>query len=125
MKHGSASPTIFLAEDSAAIRERLALLLGPEHIVGEAATPASCIDGILAANPDVVVLDVQLEGGTGLQVLEVVREASPRIAFVVFTNSSGAAYRRCYLAAGADCFLDKNSEFDLLPDAVRGAVASH
>ena len=37
-------------------------------VVGQARTPQDSISGILAAYPDVVVLDVQLEGGSGLQV---------------------------------------------------------
>ena len=114
---------VFLADDSAMIRERVAALLG-EHlntVVGEASTPQDSIDGILAAHPDVVVLDVQLEGGSGLQVLRAVRQAAPEIAFVVFSNNSGLAYRKRYLAEGADCFLDKSSEFDQLAVAVATA----
>ena len=76
------------------------------------------IDGILAAHPDVVVLDVQLEGGTGLQVLRAVRQAAPDIAFVVFSNNSGPAYRKRYLGEGASRFLDKTTEFDQLVPAV-------
>ena len=59
-----------------------------------------------AAQPDVVVLDDQLEGGSGLQVLRAVRQAAPRIAFVVFTNNSGPVYRKRYLGEGADDFFD-------------------
>jgi nitric oxide reductase NorD protein len=44
-------------------------------VVGEAATPDRAIDQILALHPVVVVLDVQLEGGTGIEVLKAVRQA--------------------------------------------------
>jgi hypothetical protein len=43
---------VFLADDSAAIRQRVAGLLGPTLIVGEAETPRHCIDGILQTRPD-------------------------------------------------------------------------
>lgn len=124
------SPTeplkVFLADDSAPIRERVAQLLGRSaQIVGEAQTPEASIAGILSAQPDVVVLDVQLEGGTGLQVLQAVRQAEPGIAFVVFSNNAGPAYRRRYLGAGALTFLDKSSEFDQLPAAVAVAGTRH
>jgi DNA-binding NarL/FixJ family response regulator len=61
---------VFLADDAQQIRARVNALLAAADIavVGEGATPDTCIAGILAAHPDVVVLDVQLEGGTGLQV---------------------------------------------------------
>ena len=111
---------VFLADDSGPIRARVAQLLSGSAmaVVGEGATPQACIDGILASHPDVVVLDVQLEGGTGLQVLRAVREAEPAIEFVVLSNSASEPYRRRYLGAGARRFLDKSSEFDQLAAAL-------
>jgi two-component system response regulator DesR len=114
---------VFLADDSAPIRARVADMLaaGSMSVVGQAETPQGSIDGILAAHPDVVVLDIQLEGGSGLDVLRAVRKAEPGIAFVVFSNNSGAAYRKRYLGEGACSFLDKTAEFDQLVPAVRNA----
>jgi DNA-binding NarL/FixJ family response regulator len=114
---------VFLADDSAMIRERVAAMLAARamDIVGEAETPEASIRGILEAHPDVVVLDVQLEGGTGLQVLRAVREVDPEIAFVVFSNNAGPAYRKRYLGEGAQRFLDKTTEFDQLVAAVEHA----
>ena len=119
------SVKVFLAEDSALIRDRVTGLLqaGAMTVVGYAQTPQTAIDGILAAHPSVVVLDVQLEGGSGLQVLLAVRHAAPDIAFVVFSGNSGAAYRKAYLGAGAETFLDKSTQFDQLVQAV--TKASH
>ena len=116
---------VFLADDSARIRSRVAAMLVAREmaIVGEAETPEGCIQGILATRPDVVVLDIQLEGGTGLQVLRAVREADPSVAFVVFSSTALPAYRKRYIAEGAKRFLDKASEFEQLADAV--AHASH
>ena len=115
---------VFLADDSPAIRQRVNALLDAADIavVGEGATPQSCIEGILSSHPHVVVLDVQLEGGSGLQVLKAVRTADPEVAFVVFSNNVGLAYRKRYLGEGAVGFLDKSSEFDQLAEAV--ALAS-
>jgi len=115
---------VFLADDSALIRSRVAGLLNAVHavVVGQAATPREAIDGILASRPDVVVLDVQLEGGNGLEVLRAVRQAAPAIAFVVFTSHSSREYRKRYLAEGACAFLDKSSEFEHLARAVAAAA---
>lgn len=119
----AAAPRVFLADDSDLIRTRVAMLLGENamEVVGEGATPQACIDGILASHPEVVVLDVQLEGGTGLQVLRAVRQAAPDIAFVVFSNNAATAYRKRYLGEGAASFLDKSSDFEQLPTAVADA----
>jgi DNA-binding NarL/FixJ family response regulator len=118
---------VFLADDSAPIRQRVGQMLSSKamQVVGEGETPQGCIDGILASTPDVVVLDVQLEGGTGLEVLKAVRRAQPAIAFVVFSNNSGPAYRKRYLAEGALSFLDKSTEFDQLARAIETAGSVH
>jgi len=115
---------VFLADDSVLIRDRVAAMLGSDaiDIVGQAQTPQDSIDGILAVQPDVVVLDVQLEGGFGLQVLRAVRLAAPDIAFVVFSNSASPSYRRRYAGEGAEDFLDKSTEFDQLARAVLNAA---
>lgn len=116
---------VFLADDSAAIRERVGDLLGADAVVvGEGDTPHGCIEGILRAPPDVVVLDVQLEGGTGLEVLKAVRRAAPAVVFVVFSNNSAPVYRKRYLAEGASRFLDKSSDSGALAEAVAGAAGS-
>lgn len=118
-----ASIGVFIADDADLLRARVAALLGASamRVVGEAASPQDCIEGILNARPQVVVLDVQLAGGTGLQVLRAVRAAAPEIAFVVFSNSADPVYRQRYLREGANDFLDKSTEFDQLARAVANA----
>ncbi len=119
-----ANPRVYLADDSGVIRDRVAALLHAHQlsVVGHAATPKACIAGILASRPDVVVLDIQLEGGSGLQVLKAVRAADPAIAFVVFSNIANPTYRKRYLREGAAAFLDKSSDFERLPAAIETAA---
>ena len=120
--HAARTLKVFLADDSGPIRARVAgILSAAATIVGQGETPQACIEGILSSRPDVVVLDVQLEGGHGLEVLRAVRAQDPQIAFVVFSNNSGPAYRKRYLGAGATRFLDKSTEFDQLAAAVAAA----
>jgi two-component system response regulator DesR len=126
MQQGHGFLKVFLADDSALIRDRVAEMLVARsmRIVGQADTAQACIEGVLAERPDVVVLDVQLAGGNGLEVLRAVRRAAPGIAFVVFSNNSGPAYRKRYLGEGAAAFLDKSTEFDQLAQAVANAPQS-
>lgn len=120
---------VFLAEDSAPIRERIAANLCGHgmDVVGAAQTPGTCVDGILNSHPDVVVLDVHLEGGSGLEVMRRLRANGADAAFVVFSSATELVYRKRYLAAGAAFFLDKNSELDRLADAIEAAsrLTSH
>ena len=123
MQSDKSSIRVFLADDSEAIRQRVGEMLrgAAMTVVGEGVSPTACIEGILGSHPDVVVLDVQLVGGQGLEVLKAVRGTTPEVAFVVFSNNSASAYRKRYLAAGAARFLDKSTEFDQLAEAVASA----
>lgn len=124
MPQRHAPVTVFIADDSELIRTRVAAMLADAAmaVVGQAATPKAAIDGILTTQPDVVVLDIQLDGGSGLQVLRAVRQAAPGIAFVVFSNHNALAYRQRYLGEGAHWFLDKNTEFEQLARVVASAA---
>ena len=123
MPSSNDSIKVFLADDSAPIRERVGAMLVARAmtVVGEGETPQGCIEGILKSHPDVVVLDIQLEGGSGLEVLKAIRRQDPSIKFVVLSNNANAAYRKRYLAEGAVSFLDKTAEFDQLTQAVTAA----
>ena len=125
MPHSDKPVRVFIAQDASRTRADVALTLdacAALTVVGQAQTPQDSIEGILAAYPDVVVLDVELEGGSGLQVLRAVRHVAPNIAFVVLGNGSDPAYRNGYLCEGADDFLDKSHEFDQLAHAVAKAA---
>jgi len=119
---------VFIVEDSASIRSRLVELLGEIDdvcVVGEAETPDEAIAGIRRTQPHCVVLDYQLIGGTGVDVLRAVHPDSPEISFVVLTNHPNPQYRRVCMEAGAERFLDKSTEFGKLKDVVAECVTNH
>ena len=124
MPHHATPVKVFLADDSTLICDRIDAMLAAAGmaVVGRGATPQACFDGILASRPDVVVLDIQLDGGAGLEVLQTVRLAAPGVVFVIFSNHSGPAYRKRYLGQGALDFIDKSTEFDQLAPAVARAA---
>lgn len=116
---------VFLAEDSELLRSRIVGLLGEMHgvaVAGESATAGGATAGILQSLPDAVILDLQLSGGSGLDVLNVVRVRAPQIDFIVLTNHSGPQYRRLCMARGARHFLDKSHDFARLGPILSGMV---
>ena len=118
---------IFIVDDMPSMRERLRELVADidgVEIVGDAGTPAEAIAGILSTHPDCVLLDYQLAGGTGVDVLRAVHPCSPQIAFIVITNHATAQHRRACMDAGARYFFDKSSEFSQIRSAIR-AVDAH
>jgi DNA-binding NarL/FixJ family response regulator len=114
---------VFIAEDSIDVRRSLVELVEDvegARVVGQAESAEDAVRGILRTQPDCVVLDFQLLGGTGLDVLRAVHPQAPRIAFIVLTNFATPQYRRACLAAGARCFFDKSREFTRVRDAIEG-----
>jgi len=119
--------SIFLVEDSASIRERLVRLLESvpgAQVVGQAGDADEAIAAILAARPDVVVLDVQLAQSSGFEVLRAVHSLEPRITVYMLSNFATEPYRRQAERLGARGFFDKSTDFDRLRDLVAQRAAS-
>ena len=114
---------VFLVEDAPLLRERLTALIGSvgASTIGHAEGAREAIDGILAARPDVVVLDLHLKEGNGFDVLRAVRKAAPGIAFFVLTNHPHEGYRASAERLGARGFFDKTAEFEKLRQALAAA----
>ena len=105
---------VFIVDDSPLIRTRLAEMIcamNGMRLAGEAASASEAIAGIKRTQPDSVLLDLNLVGRTGLDVLRAIRAHSPEVVFVILTNHSERQYRRACIEAGAAYFLDKTGEF--------------
>ncbi len=74
--------------------------------------------------PDSVLLDLNLKGRSGIEVLRAVRAQAPGIVFVVLTNHAEPQYRRACTLAGAAYFLDKSTEFDRVRDVIAEIAAT-
>ena len=106
------------------LRERLEKMVSAipgAETVGHAPSARSAIAGIEASRPDVVVLDIQLEDGTGFDVMRAVRPGAPQVRFYVLTNFAHEGYRRMAEKLGARGFFDKSREFGALRDALLAA----
>ena len=117
-----ASTKVFVVDDSAIVRERLITLLSEVPnvtITGEAEKARDAIFGIQKARPDIVVLDISMPGGSGIQVLETVKKERPCPMVIMLTNFDHPQYRQRCMQLGADHFLDKSSNFERVIDIVR------
>lgn len=118
---------VFIVDDSLSIRTRLAEMLatmGQVAVVGEAGSAPEAVHGILQARPDSVLLDLNLCGRSGIEVLRLVHKQAPEIVFVVLTNHSEPQYRRACTLAGASYFLDKSTEFDRVREVIAQIAAT-
>ena len=112
---------LFLVEDSPVIRRQTAELLSDVDnvsIVGEADNVETAIRDILKSKPDVILLDVQIPGGSGIDILKEIKVKLPATKFIVITNHALSHYREKCMALGADYFFDKSFEFNQIPSAL-------
>lgn len=118
---------ILIVDDSALVRrmlrEMLAQIEGAE-VVGEFESPAPAIESIRSHPPDIVLLDIQLANGSGLEVLRAVRTEHPGVKVMVFTNFAEPVYRKRCLEAGAYAFYDKKSDLHLLRQSLHGLASA-
>ncbi len=113
---------VFIADDSKIVVDRLADLLrdvrGVE-VAGQAGDALEAVRCIRQVNPDAVILDLQMPGGSGLDVLRAIRPDHPGLYVLICTNYAYPQFREECLSAGANYFLDKSSEFEKIPDILR------
>jgi len=106
---------LYYVEDSAELRSRidreLAQIEGVE-VLGHAVGASEAVREIRKHQPDVVVLDLQLLEGSGLDVLRGLQHDDWRPIVMVLTNHSDRTSMQRSLRAGAQYFFDKSTEFD-------------
>jgi DNA-binding NarL/FixJ family response regulator len=112
---------VFIVEDSPPVLERLSALLGAlpnTQIVGHAAGAEEAVRAIIAAQPDLVLLDLRLAQGTGFDVLIELHEKAPGIELYMLSNYASEPYRRQAERLGARGFFDKSGDMQRVRDAV-------
>jgi DNA-binding NarL/FixJ family response regulator len=122
---GRSELTIYIVEDSSAVRDRLieSVLDVPNvRVVGSADAVSEALEGVRAARPRVLILDVQLRGGSGFRLLKLMRAAglSRPEAVIIVTNYPSEDYRNASRDCGADHFFDKGSEFHKVREVLLG-----
>jgi DNA-binding NarL/FixJ family response regulator len=114
--------TVFLADDSALIRERLPGILAEiteVELIGQAADGIEAINSVRELKPDIVVLDIRMPGKNGMEVLTELKKFKPAPCVIIMTNYPYPQYRKKCLDLGADYFLDKSTDFDRLLTVIK------
>ena len=112
---------VLIVDDSEVIRQRLRSLISDTEnveLAGEAEDTQSAIDLWQSTNPDIVILDLRMPGGGGINVLREIKKQSPETMVVILTNYPYIAYRKRCIELGADYFFDKSLEFGKVKDIV-------
>jgi DNA-binding NarL/FixJ family response regulator len=114
---------VFLVDDSAMVLEKLAAMISGidgVEIVGQALNALDAIQSIVKLKPDLVILDIRLNGGgNGMDVLKQIKKEIPPPIVIMLTNYPYPQYREKCRALGADYFFDKVTEIEKIYDTFK------
>ena len=119
-----AASTILLADDHALVRSGLRLLLEEMgfRVVAEAGDVNETVRKTGAYKPSVLILDLNMPGGSSLGAIPMLKEVSPLTAIVVLTMQDEPAFAQHALRAGALGFVLKEAADDELVEALDAAL---
>jgi DNA-binding NarL/FixJ family response regulator len=116
---------VLIADDSEVFVQRLLRALGEiggVEIVAQARTGAEALEAIRNLHPEVVILDIRMPEGSGIDVLESLKREKMATITIVLTNFAFPQYRKKCLQLGARFFFDKSAEFAKVGEALKGLV---
>jgi DNA-binding NarL/FixJ family response regulator len=113
---------VVIADDHAVVREGVRQVLANAHefdVAGEAASADEAVARAAELHPDVIVLDLRMPGGAGVETIRRVRAASPTSRVVIFSMHDDDEYVVESMRAGASGYVSKEAPPSELRDAVR------
>jgi DNA-binding NarL/FixJ family response regulator len=116
---------LLITDDSDAIVNRLVAALSEVdglEVVGRAGTVLEAQRAVRLLRPDVMILDLHMPGGSGVEVLDGIRREGLSTIVIVLTNYNDAPYRKKCLEKGAQFFLDKSADFDQVAGVMKTLI---
>jgi DNA-binding NarL/FixJ family response regulator len=117
---------VLICDDHEVVREGLRGLIGRQagmSVVGEAGTVAEAIAAATASKPDVVIMDVRLPDGSGVEACRAIREAHPDARVIMLTSYADDEALFASILAGAAGYLLKQTRGQAVVDAVIAVAA--
>jgi two-component system, NarL family, response regulator NreC len=116
--------SVIIADDHAVVRKGLRLLIDAEpglRVIAEAGDVPEAVRKTRALRAGVLILDLNMPGGSSLEAIPEIREQAPMTAIVVLTMQNDPAFARKALQSGAAGFVLKEAADDELLEAIRQA----
>jgi len=112
---------VLVADDHAIIREGLKRILegSDVQIVAEAATGPETLDKARKSRPDIVLLDVSMPGGDGLETARDLKRQNPKVRVLMLTVHPEDNFAVRCLTQGADGYMTKDAAPEQLIQAIR------
>ena len=115
---------VLVVDDHTMVREGLRRLIAHDEeicVIGEAGSKREAFAQISHLNPDVIVVDLNLPDGNGLEVVAWARSLSQRIGIVVLTMSNMPEHVLASMQSGASSHVDKASPSSELLSAIKAS----
>jgi two-component system response regulator DevR len=112
---------VMLVDDHEVVREGLRTLIGRHKemlVVGEAGTTAEAIETAAKAKPDVIVMDIRLPDGSGVEACRAIRAARPETKVIMLTSYADDEALFASIVAGAAGYLLKQTRGQAVIDAI-------
>ena len=119
------SKTVLIIDDSPIITARLRQMLeslSNTDLVLHADSYARALPLLDAYPPIIVLLDIHLPDINGIDALQHIKKEYPSIVVIMMTNQAGPFYQSRCKALGADFFIDKSTEFLLIPQIINSLL---
>lgn len=116
------APKILILDDHPIVRQGLSQLLSQQvdiEVCGEAANFDQAFKLMEEKKPDVVLVDISLEGPNGIEFIKAAKEQYPNIAFLVHSMHDETLYAERALRAGARGYIMKQESPDKVVSAIR------
>lgn len=117
---------VCIVEDSEIVRHRLVMLLeviDGLKIVGETGSVKTASENILLLRPDVMLIDIRLPDGNGLDLLAEIQRCGLKITPMVMTIDPNPELRKLAKEQGAVYFFEKGRELWKIPMAFKQLIA--
>lgn len=93
------------------------------EVVGQASNVIDALQGISESSPDVVVVDLELAGESGVAICEAIRVDHPHVKSLILTGTVGSSRLMEVIAAGASGYALKTASMPQIMDVIRDVAA--
>jgi DNA-binding NarL/FixJ family response regulator len=113
---------ILVVDDHPMIREGIITRLATQadlEVCGEAASEQEAMQQLKVTIPDLVIVDILLKGGNGIDLIKRIKANYPRVKMLVLSGYEESLYAERALRAGASGYVNKKESNEKVVDAIR------
>ena len=119
---------VLLVDDSDFILERMKEVISEVPCIKQISSTNNVVDFmnlLNEKNPDIVLLDIRMPHKTGIEILKEIKQSYSAIIVIMVTNYATDHYQSICLENGAAYFIDKSTEFEMIPEILENICSSY